>query len=151
MFCRTWCKHTASLGARNPSKARTSRDVPEPRRWSGELEKNYPLNTMLKLYWLPTINAAVALNTGNSSQAIVDLEAAAPYELGGTIINDLYPAYVHGQAYLQARNGTAAATEFQKILDHSGIVWNCRTGALAHLGVARANALQSRTLQGLVC
>ena len=44
--------------------------------------------------------------------------------------------------------GSAAAAEFQKILDHSGIVWNCWTGALAHLGVARANALQSRTSQG---
>jgi len=49
---------------------------------------------------------------------------------------------------LSAGNGVAAAEEFQKILDHSGIVWNCWTGALAHLGVARANALQSRTLQG---
>ncbi len=54
---------------------------------------------------------------------------------------------VRGEAYLAAGQGTAAA-EFQKILDHSGIVWNCWTGALAHLGVARANASQSRTLQG---
>jgi eukaryotic-like serine/threonine-protein kinase len=50
--------------------------------------------------------------------------------------------------YLAAGQGSAAAAEFQKILDHSGIVWNCWTGALAHLGVARANALQSRTSQG---
>jgi hypothetical protein len=55
---------------------------------------------------------------------------------------------VRAQAYLAAGQGAAAATEFQKILDHSGIVWNCWTGALAHLGVARANALQSRTSQG---
>ena len=53
----------------------------------------------------------------------------------------LYPAYVRGQAYLAAGQGSDAAAEFQKTLDHSGIVWNCRTGALAHLGVARANAL----------
>ena len=52
------------------------------------------------------------------------------------------------EAYLAAGQGSAAAAEFQKILDHSGIVWNCWTGALAHLGVARANALQSRTSQG---
>ena len=63
-------------------------------------------------------------------------------------ISCLYHVYVRGQAYLAAGQGSAAAAEFQKILDHSGIVWNCWTGALAHLGVARANALQSRTSQG---
>jgi hypothetical protein len=56
--------------------------------------------------------------------------------------------YVRGEAYLGAGQGSAAAAEFQKILDHSGLVWNCWTGALAHLGVARANALQSKTSQG---
>jgi hypothetical protein len=60
----------------------------------------------------------------------------------------LYHVYVRGQAYLADGQGSAAAVEFQKILDHSGIVWNCWTGSLAHLGVARANALQSATLQG---
>jgi hypothetical protein len=55
--------------------------------------------------------------------------------------------YVRGEAYLAARQGKEATAEFQKILDHSGIVWNCWTGSLAHLGVARANALQSKTLQ----
>ena len=57
-------------------------------------------------------------------------------------------AYVRGEAYLAAGQGREAAAEFQKIIDHSGIVWNCWTGALAHLGVARANALQARTSQG---
>src|SRR3979411_110564 len=56
--------------------------------------------------------------------------------------------YVRGNAYLAAGQGTAAAAEFQEILDHSGIVWKCWTGALAHLGVARANALESRTSKG---
>ncbi len=56
--------------------------------------------------------------------------------------------YVRGEAYLAAGQGSAAAAEFQKILDHSGIVWNCWTGALAHLGVARASALQARTSHG---
>ena len=60
----------------------------------------------------------------------------------------LSDVYVRGEAYLAAGQGSAAAAEFQKILDHSGIVWNCWTGALARLGVARANALQSRTSQG---
>src|SRR5207302_11271833 len=60
----------------------------------------------------------------------------------------LYLTYLRGQAYLAAGQGRAAAAEFQKILDHSGIVWNCWTGALAHLGKARANALESRAAQG---
>jgi hypothetical protein len=56
--------------------------------------------------------------------------------------------YVRGETYLAAGQGKAAAAEFQKILDHNGIVWNCWTGALAHLGVGRANALQAKTSQG---
>jgi len=111
----------------------------------GELQKNYPLNTMLKLYYLPTINAAIEFSRGNSSQAIVDLEATAPYELGGTIIQDLYPAYVRGQAYLLAHNGTAAAAEFQKLLDHRGIVVNFVTGSLVHLQIGRAYAMAGDT------
>ncbi len=109
-----------------------------------QLEKSDPLNTVLKLYWLPTLKATIELNGGNSARALVFLEAAAPYELGepppvqeGT----LYPAYLRGQAYLAAHNGGAAATEFQKLLDHRGIVTNFPLGALAHLGLARANAL----------
>jgi tetratricopeptide (TPR) repeat protein/predicted Ser/Thr protein kinase len=109
-----------------------------------QLEKSDPLNTVLKLYWLPTLKAAIELNGGNSAQALVFLEAAAPYELGepppvgeGT----LYPAYLRGQAYLAAHNGGGAATEFQKLLDHRGIVINFPLGALAHLGLARANSL----------
>jgi len=63
-------------------------------------------------------------------------------------LGTLYPVYLRGQVYLLAHQGKEAAAEFQKILDHSGIVWNCWTGALAHLGVSRANALQARTSQG---
>jgi len=122
-------------------------DVPRAKALVVELEKNYPLNTMLKVYWLPTINAAIALDEGNSSQAKVDLEAAAPYELGvaAMSINFLYPAYVRGQAYLLAHNGTAAAAEFQKLLDHSGIVVNFVTGSLAHLQLGRAYAMAGNT------
>jgi serine/threonine protein kinase/Flp pilus assembly protein TadD len=112
----------------------------------GQLEKSDPLNTVLKLYWLPTLKAAIELNGGNSGQALVSLEAAAPYELGEpppTVEGTLYPAYLRGQAYLAAQNGTAAAAEFQKLLDHRGIVLNSLLGALAHLGLARARALQA--------
>jgi hypothetical protein len=80
------------------------------------------------------------------------LQAASPIELGQiqfvANISCLYHVYVRGKAYLAAGQGKEAAAEFQKILDHSGIVWNCWTGALAHLGVARANALQARTSHG---
>jgi len=120
-------------------------DVSRAETLARELEKNYPTHTLLKLYCLPTINAAIALNTDNSSQAIVDLEAAAPYELGGTIIGGLYPAYLRGQAYLLAHNGTAAAAEFQKLLDHMGIVVNFVTGSLAHLQIGRAYAMAGDT------
>ena len=85
--------------------------------------------------------------------ALSILQAASRIELAQIpfVANNscLYPTYIRGQAYLAAGQGSAAAAEFQKILDHSGIVWNCWTGALAHLGVARANALQSKTSQGV--
>jgi serine/threonine protein kinase/tetratricopeptide (TPR) repeat protein len=122
-------------------------DVPRAKALAAELEKNYPTDKMLELYWLPTINAAIELNKGNSSQALEYLEAAAPYELGqaGVSINYLYPAYVRGQAQLQAHNGTAAAAEFQKLLDHRGIVMNFVTGSLAHLQIGRAYAMAGDT------
>ncbi|MGA8441026.1 MAG: hypothetical protein WB762_00985 [Candidatus Sulfotelmatobacter sp.] len=98
------------------------------------------------------IHARVALNRKNQALALNDLQASSQIELGQISfvanLSCLYPTYVRGEAYLAAGQGTAAAAEFQKILDHSGIVWNCWTGALAHLGVARANVLQSRTSQG---
>jgi eukaryotic-like serine/threonine-protein kinase len=122
-------------------------ETPRAKALAEELEKNYPSNTMLKLYWLPTINAAIEISKGNSSQGVSDLEPAAPYELGDaeTFINYLYPAYVRGQAYLLAHNGTAAAAEFQKLLDHRGIVGNFVTGSLAHLQAGRAYAMAGDT------
>jgi hypothetical protein len=64
-------------------------------------------------------------------------------------ISCLYPTYIRGQAYLASGQAAAASAEFQIVLDHKGMVWTCWTGALAHLGVARANALRSRTSQGV--
>ena len=117
-----------------------------------ELEKNYPFNTMLKVYWLPTIKASIELGNRDSSRALVLLEPAAPYELGGAgmPINSLYPAYVRGQAYLLAHNGNAAMTEFQKVLDHRGIVVNSVTGSLAHLQIGRAYVLAGDTAKAKV-
>jgi eukaryotic-like serine/threonine-protein kinase len=113
-----------------------------------ELEKSYPSQTLLKVYWLPTIKAALELNANNSAQALVLLEAAAPYELGQPAqlqLGTMYPAYIRGQAQLMAHNGPAAAAEFQKFLDHRGIVINFPIGALARLGLARAYALSGDT------
>jgi tetratricopeptide (TPR) repeat protein len=112
------------------------------------LEKNYPSDTLLKVYWLPTIKAAMELNANNSIQATMLLEAAAPYELGEPSqlqVGTMYPVYIRGQAQLMAHNGAAAATEFQKFLDHRGITLNFPLGALAHLGLARAYVSQGDT------
>ncbi|MGA2811511.1 MAG: hypothetical protein ABSG16_08945 [Candidatus Acidiferrum sp.] len=115
------------------------------------LGKLFPLDTQMQLLWLPAIRAQLALDRRNPTYALTPLQAASPMELGNVpfgTTTGLYHLYVRGQAYLAAGQGSAAAAEFQKIIDHSGIVWNCWTGALAHLGVARANALQARTSQG---
>jgi tetratricopeptide (TPR) repeat protein len=117
-----------------------------------DLNKRFPMDTQMQSLWLPAIQAQLALDKKNPAPALNAQQAATPSELGQIQfvlnISCLYPVYVRGEAYLAAGQGTAAAAEFQKIIDHSGIVWGCWTGALAHLGVARANALQSRTLQG---
>jgi tetratricopeptide (TPR) repeat protein/predicted Ser/Thr protein kinase len=117
-----------------------------------DLGKRFPLDTQMQSLWLPAIQAQVALNKKNPAAALNTLQAASTIELGQIAfvnnISCLHHVYVRGEAYLAAGQGSAAAAEFQKILDHSGIVWNCWTGALARLGVARANALQSRTSQG---
>jgi eukaryotic-like serine/threonine-protein kinase len=102
--------------------------------------------------WLSSIQAQLALDRRNPEAALDRLQAAVSMELGQidfiANISCLYPVYVRGKAHLASGQGRAAATEFQKIIDHGGIVWNCWTGALAHLGVARANALEARTSQG---
>jgi eukaryotic-like serine/threonine-protein kinase len=107
-----------------------------------DLEEMAPANTILKIYFLPTIRAAIEVGNDNPLQAIVDLEAAAPYDLASPVpINYLYPPYVRGLAYLNARNGTAAAGEFKKLYDHPGIVLNEPIGALARLNMGRAYVL----------
>lgn len=117
-----------------------------------DLNKGYPLGTQMQSLWLPAIQAQLALNQKNPDSALTILQAATPIEFGQiSFINNpscLYPTYIRGEAHLANGQGKEAATEFQKILDHSGIVWNCWTGALARLGVARANALQAKSSQG---
>ncbi|PYX05110.1 MAG: hypothetical protein DMG88_22545, partial [Acidobacteria bacterium] len=117
-----------------------------------DLNKQFPLDTQMQSLWLPAIQSQLALDRKNPALALNRLQVASSIELGQVAfvanLSCLYPAYFRGEAHLAAGQGGAAAAELQKILDHSGIVWNCWTGALAHLGVARANALQARTSQG---
>jgi tetratricopeptide (TPR) repeat protein len=116
-------------------------DTTGAKKLTEQLENTAAANTMLKFYCLPTIDAAIDIGKRNPSQAVLDLEAAMPYELGGTLTFPyLYPAWVRGQAYLAAHNGTAAAAEFKKLIDHPGIALNQPIGSLAHLQLGRAYA-----------
>jgi tetratricopeptide (TPR) repeat protein len=112
-----------------------------------DLGKRFPEDTIVQFNYLPTLRAKLALNKGNASEAIEDLRAAIPYELGVSTNapfgwTAMYPVFVRGEAYLVARQGSEAAAEFKKIIDHPGIVLNQPIGALAHLGLARAYVLQ---------
>jgi predicted Zn-dependent protease len=117
-----------------------------------DLNARYPLDTQMQSLWLPAIEAQLALDRGKAPAALNALQAASSNDLGQIIfvsnLSCLYDVYLRGEAYLSAGQASASAAEFQRIIDHSGLVWNCWTGALAHLGLARANALQSRTTQG---
>ena len=112
---------------------------------AAELDKVFPLDTRVQRYWLPTIRAGVALERQGPNRAIELLKVARTVELG-SITPDLTiflcPAYLRGQAYLMLHDGNRAATEFQKFIDHRGVVMNFPWGALARLGLARAYAMQ---------
>ena len=115
-----------------------------------DLGRRFPLDTQMQLLWLPSIKAKLELDRKKPDSALNTLQPVFPIELGNVIttpvgISCLYPVYVRGEAYLAAGQGNAAAAEFQKILDHSGIVWNCWTGALARLQLGRAYAMQGDT------
>jgi len=118
---------------------------------TNDLERSFPEDTSVKFYYVPTVRAFVAVNHGDSAKAIEILQVAVPYELGQPrsaqtgFFGALYPIYARGQAHLAARQGAEAAREFQKILDHPGIMVGDPIGALAHLQLARAYAMQGET------
>jgi DNA-binding winged helix-turn-helix (wHTH) protein/tetratricopeptide (TPR) repeat protein len=127
-------------------------DVERAQALTEDLGKRFPEDTIVQFNFLPTLRAKLAVQRGNSSEAIENLRAAAPYELGASASatyawNALYPAFVRGEARLAAHQGKEAAAEFQKILDHRGVVLYEPIGALARLGLARACALQGDTAQ----
>jgi eukaryotic-like serine/threonine-protein kinase len=108
-----------------------------------DLGKRFPEDTLVHFNYLPTIRAQLALSRIDSSKAFEALQATAPYELGWP--GGMYPVYVRGLAYLAAHQGSEAAAEFQKILDHRGIVVKSPIGALAHLQIGRAYTMQGDT------
>jgi tetratricopeptide (TPR) repeat protein len=116
-----------------------------------DLGKRFTEDTVVQFNYLPTVHAQLALNRNDSSRAIEALQNAAPYEAGspgsgGAFLPvALYPVYVRGEAYLAAHQGNEAAAEFQKILDHRGVVQNGPIGALAHLQLGRAYAMSGET------
>jgi eukaryotic-like serine/threonine-protein kinase len=117
---------------------------------ANDLGSRFPEDTIVQVNYLPTLRAKLALLHANPQEALVILGAASPYELGLPSLNyynwpNLYPVYVRGEAYLAAHQGKEAAVEFQKILDHRGIVLNEPIGALAHLQLGRAYAMQGDT------
>jgi DNA-binding winged helix-turn-helix (wHTH) protein/tetratricopeptide (TPR) repeat protein len=115
---------------------------------AAELDKAFPLDTLAQRYWLPTIRAAVALERKDPNRAIELLKVASTIELSALTTNlaiSMIPPYVRGEAYLMLHESSRAAAEFQKVIDHRGLVVDFPWGALARLGLARAYALQGDT------
>jgi len=122
-------------------------DTPGAEKLAAELDKTFPLGTLVQRYWLPTIRAGVALERNDPDRAIELLKVASTIELSSpsNLMIFLCPAYLRGEAYLMLHDGNAAAAEFQKFIDHRGLVKNFPWGALARLGLARAFAMQGDT------
>jgi eukaryotic-like serine/threonine-protein kinase len=110
------------------------------------LSRDFPQDTIVQGYWLPSIRAAIEL-ARDAAKAVEILQTGVPFELGkgDPFLVPMYPVHLRGQGYLLAHKGKEAAAEFQKMIDHRGVVVNCPLGALAHLGLARAYALQGDT------
>ncbi|MGA8761940.1 MAG: tetratricopeptide repeat protein [Candidatus Sulfotelmatobacter sp.] len=118
-----------------------------------DLQKRFPYHTMVQTYWLPITRAEIALVNQQPQRAIESLQAALPVEPGLPLSTQgptcLYPIYVRGEAYLAAGQGSAAAAEFQRLIEHRGITWSCTTGALARLGLGRGYAMAGEKIKAL--
>jgi eukaryotic-like serine/threonine-protein kinase len=110
-----------------------------------EVQNANPANTLVMFYWTPAIEASLDIRAGDPQAAVTELQIAVPYELsqappaGDNVF--MYPTYIRGQAYLAAHNGSSAAAEFKKILEHPGVVTNSLLGALARLQLARSELM----------
>jgi ATP/maltotriose-dependent transcriptional regulator MalT len=122
-----------------------SGNIVKARQLADNLSRDSPNDTILQNYWLPTIRAAVELAKNNPERAVELLRPATAFELGQSqpfVLGMMHPAYLRGQAYLLLKKGTEATAEFQKVINHRGLVLNYPLGSLARLGLARAYALQ---------
>jgi tetratricopeptide (TPR) repeat protein len=126
-------------------------DLARAQTLANDLGKRFPEDTLTQFNYLPTLDAQATLNPRDASRSVEALRKASPFELGGppfaAFSTALYPVYVRGSAFLALHRGNEAAVEFQKILDHSGVVLSEPIGALAHLQIARAYALQGDTVK----
>ena len=120
-----------------------SGDLAQAQTLADDLTKRFPEDTYIQLGALPAIRGEIAIRRGNPQEATQDLGTITSHEL--LAAGGMLPVYVSGQAYLAAHQGTQAAAEFQMILDHAGFVVNEPIGALAHLGLGRAYALEGNT------
>jgi DNA-binding winged helix-turn-helix (wHTH) protein len=119
---------------------------------TADLAKRFPEDTIVQFNYLPTLRARHAVAQSKATEAVALLNAAAPYELGQSTASTygwtaMYPVFVRGEVYLAARKGREAAAEFEKILDHRGVVVNQPIAALAHLQIGRAYAMQGETVK----
>jgi tetratricopeptide (TPR) repeat protein len=114
-----------------------------------ELDETLPQDTLVQRYWLPTIRAAISMQGKDPKRAIELLKIAGTIEFGQPTGLAVYlcPVYLRGEAYLMLKDGSAAATEFQKFIDHRGLVSNFLWGGLARLGLARAYTMQGNTVK----
>ena len=124
-------------------------DTSGAERLAAEVDKTFPLDTLVQRYWLPSIRAGVALERKDPNRAIELLKVASTVELGRITHFTVFlcPAYLRGEAYLMLHDGNRAAAEFQKFIVHRGVVMNFPWGALARLGLARAYAVQGDTVK----
>jgi eukaryotic-like serine/threonine-protein kinase len=117
-------------------------DTTRSRALIDELRKKHPNDILVINYWLPTVQASLELGKGNPTRALDLLQGVSPYELSTDLWGAVtYPIYVRGEAYLMAKDGKAAAAEFQKLIDDRCFIANRMVGALAHLQLGRADAM----------
>jgi tetratricopeptide (TPR) repeat protein len=116
-------------------------DVAQAQKLADLLNEDFPVNTLIQTYWLPSIRAALAVHRGDARQAITLLEATIPYELGIENVSVMVPIYLRGMAYQKAGQGDEAVAQFRKMLGHRGLALNAPIASLAQLQLARSQAL----------
>jgi tetratricopeptide (TPR) repeat protein len=146
-FCDRALKNLASVGAISGRRALTFSGLvfaacgqaQKADTAAARLNKEYPLNSFTQKSEIPQIRARLALQRGDEAQALKNLHPAEAYQFGEVELG--IPAYLRGMAYLKSKQGTEAAAEFQKVLDHRGVSGASPYCALARLGLARSYAL----------